>query len=170
MKLRQTNQQEKKSRRSALRLLQSSKSSKLRVQSSLTNHIRLVLQSQKHIEDVMEKLELDIDVEDGNRQQVLGKPKLALYNKRFDQLRPLLRPELQDLHRDQQQYETNLAEAKTHEAEYKEQLSKYDNQILALQTKLYGLNRWHCRELVNGKDCGEPHSSYLHGTSVALDF
>ena len=159
---------------------------------ALANHVRLVQQRQNHVQDVMDQIETDIQLED-------GKEKLALYNRRFDQLKILLRPELQELYGEQQQYETNLAEQKKHEAEYKEQLSKYDNQLLSLQTKLYGLN-WaddtfdnfepgrsstrvsHASGNVNTtgnhtrmatlkyKDCGEPHSNYFHGTTIPLSF
>ena len=107
---------------------------------ALADHVKMVHEKQNQIQGIMDGIEVDIEKEDGQRTQVLNKAKLALYNKRIEQLKLLIRPELSDLYAERAQYETNLAAQKKAEAEYKNQLAAYDAQILATQTKLYSLD------------------------------
>ena len=52
-------------------------------QTALDNHIRIIGQKQKRIEEAMELLEADILAEDGAQQQTLGKSGMALCKDRF---------------------------------------------------------------------------------------
>ena len=107
---------------------------------ALTNHVKMVNDKQNQIQGFLDGIDIDIEKEDGQRTQVLNKAKLALYNKRIEQVKVLIRPELSDLYNERAQYETNLTAQKKAEADYKNQLAAYDSQILATQTKLYSLD------------------------------